>query len=127
MVVCTILRQIDFFQMSGPELSSPKAGLIHTHTHTHTHTHLIVKHPAQAALKVKSCFCQRSDTVSSCLVFVPFKQLYYREGKDQQKSRERELEKESIIWERESVLTYRETQSASTLDTSLALSKPVSS
>ena len=79
--------------MSGPELSSPKAGLIHTHTHTHTHTHLIVKHPSQAALKVKSCFCQRSDTVSSCLVFVPFKQLYYREGKDQQKSRERELER----------------------------------
>ena len=84
----------------------------------------MVKHPAQAVLKVKSCFCQRSDTVSSCLVFVPFKQLYYREGKDQQKSRERELEKEGIIWARESVLTYRETQSASTLDRSLALSKP---
>ena len=29
-------------------------------------------------------FCQCSDTVSSCLVFVSFKQLYYREGKDQQ-------------------------------------------
>ena len=124
MVVCTILRQIDFLQMSGPELSSPKAGLIHTHTHTHTHTHLIVKHPAQAVLKAKFCFCPRSDTISACLVFAPFKQLYYREGKDQQKSRERELEKEGIIWARGSVVTYRETQSASTLHRSLALSKP---
>ena len=123
MVVCTILRQTDFLQTSGPELRFSK-GRLNTHTHTHTHTNLMVKHPAQAVLKVKSCFCQRSDTVSSCLVFVPFKQLYYREGKDQQKSRERELEKEGIIWARESVLTYRETQSASTLDRSLALSKP---
>lgn len=109
LISCSLLGQRSVLQSGG---------LIHTQEN------LIVKRPTQAVLKAKSCFCQCSDTVSSCLVFVPFKQLSYWERKDQTKSRERELEREGIVWTRESLLTYRETQSASTLDKSLALSKP---
>lgn len=59
-------------------------------------------------------------TLSSGLIFGPFKQLLFRERKDQRK--ERKLEGESIwTWESADLL---ETQRRSTLGKSLALSKP---
>ena len=57
------------------------------------HANLIVKHPAQPVLKAKSYFCECSDLVFSHVVFVPFKQLPYRERKDQRKSGESQRER----------------------------------
>lgn len=88
------------------------------------HENLIVKHPVQAILKAKSCFCECSDTVFSGSFFVPFKQLSSRERKDQRNKQRKKTRGRGYYLDLGITADLLETQGRSILGKSLALSKP---
>lgn len=87
------------------------------------HENLIVKHLVQALLKAKSRFCECSDTVFSGLIFGPFKQLPFRERKDQRNKQRKKTRGRGYL-DLGITADLLETQRRSTLGKSLALSKP---